>query len=219
MFFAAALRFGDGERHLAARHRDVVFGQNGLGLILVNFHGYLLVLVWRNSQTFNISCRFFPTCIVLSDEQRSRRGRRRSRHADHPARRGQPAQIAGISGGAADEGRDRGGAGRLRARHARGWRVPVDPGLNGAHAARYLRHRRRRRAARSIFRLSRRSWWRARACTWPSTATARISSQCGSADLLEALGHSDRAAAGGSGARDPRGRASGSCSRRRFTPR
>ena len=34
-------RFGfvDGERHFAARHGDVVFGQNGLGLILVNFHG------------------------------------------------------------------------------------------------------------------------------------------------------------------------------------
>ena len=31
-----------GERHLAARHRNVVLAQNGLGLILVNFHGNLL---------------------------------------------------------------------------------------------------------------------------------------------------------------------------------
>ena len=45
------LRFFDRERHLAARHRNVVLGQDGLGLILVNFHGDLLVLVWRESQT------------------------------------------------------------------------------------------------------------------------------------------------------------------------
>ena len=37
-------RFGlfDGERDFAARHRNVVLGQNGLCLILVNFHGNLL---------------------------------------------------------------------------------------------------------------------------------------------------------------------------------
>ena len=32
------LGFGDGERHLPARHGDFVFGQNRLGLILVDFH-------------------------------------------------------------------------------------------------------------------------------------------------------------------------------------
>ncbi len=32
------LGFGDGERHLPARHGDIVFGQDGLGLILVDFH-------------------------------------------------------------------------------------------------------------------------------------------------------------------------------------
>ncbi len=32
------LGFGDGKRHLPARHGDFVFGQNRLGLILVNFH-------------------------------------------------------------------------------------------------------------------------------------------------------------------------------------
>ena len=38
------------ERDLSARNRDVVLGQDRLGLILMNFHG-LLVLVWRESQT------------------------------------------------------------------------------------------------------------------------------------------------------------------------
>ena len=33
-----------------------------------------------------------------------------------------------------------------------------------------------------------RSCWRRAACAWPSTATARVSSRCGSADLFEALG-------------------------------
>ncbi len=36
--FRGRLGFGDGERHLPARHRDFVFGQDGLGLILVDFH-------------------------------------------------------------------------------------------------------------------------------------------------------------------------------------
>ena len=36
------------ERHLAARHRDVVLAQDGLGLILVNFHGNA-VLVCANA--------------------------------------------------------------------------------------------------------------------------------------------------------------------------
>ena len=38
MFFRSRLGFGDGKRHLPARHGDIVFGQNRLGLILVNFH-------------------------------------------------------------------------------------------------------------------------------------------------------------------------------------
>ncbi len=32
------LGFGDAERHLPARHGDFVFGQDRLGLILVDFH-------------------------------------------------------------------------------------------------------------------------------------------------------------------------------------
>src|SRR5690242_10815903 len=43
-------RFIGGERDLATRNRDVVLGQDRLGLILMNFHG-VLVLVWRESQT------------------------------------------------------------------------------------------------------------------------------------------------------------------------
>ena len=31
------------ERHLAARHRNVVLAQDSLGLILVNFHGNLMI--------------------------------------------------------------------------------------------------------------------------------------------------------------------------------
>ncbi len=38
-FLRHIFRFGDRERNLPARHRDVVLGQEGLGLILVNFHG------------------------------------------------------------------------------------------------------------------------------------------------------------------------------------
>ena len=34
-----ALHLVDGERNLAPRHRDIVLGQDRLGLILVNFHG------------------------------------------------------------------------------------------------------------------------------------------------------------------------------------
>src|ERR1700686_1064848 len=48
------------ERHFAARHRDVVLGQEGLGLILMNFHGILLVLVWQNSQTFQYIMSLLP---------------------------------------------------------------------------------------------------------------------------------------------------------------
>ena len=33
------------ERHFAARHRNVVLAQDGLGLILVNFHGNLMITV------------------------------------------------------------------------------------------------------------------------------------------------------------------------------
>ena len=40
--FGRRFRFFRRERHLAARHRDVVLGQDGLGLILVNFHGMRL---------------------------------------------------------------------------------------------------------------------------------------------------------------------------------
>jgi len=37
-FLRRSLRFSDGKRHFPARHGDMVFGQNGLGLILVDFH-------------------------------------------------------------------------------------------------------------------------------------------------------------------------------------
>ena len=36
--FRSRLSFSDAERHLPARHRDVVPGQYGLGLIFVYFH-------------------------------------------------------------------------------------------------------------------------------------------------------------------------------------
>ena len=52
-------RFGfvHGVRHFAARHGNAVSGQQGLGLVFVNFHGFA-VLAFRNP---NISCRFCRT--------------------------------------------------------------------------------------------------------------------------------------------------------------
>src|SRR5207237_3048302 len=95
-FFRRRFRLGDIESHLAARHGNVVFGQDSLGLILVNFHGYLLVLVWRKSQTFQYSMPLLPYLHGVSERRDLTRGDACA--AMHAILNGEasPAQIAGF---------------------------------------------------------------------------------------------------------------------------
>jgi hypothetical protein len=44
-FFCGRFRLLDSERHFSPRHRDVVLGQESLGLILMNFHGIPVALL------------------------------------------------------------------------------------------------------------------------------------------------------------------------------
>ena len=192
MFLRGRLGFFHRERHLAARHRDIVFGQDGLGLILVNFHGDArAVLVWpdKAQRIPNYSMSFLPVPAPQSPSAReSVRGRSRRR----PCRailagEATPAQIAGVSDGAADERRDGGRAGGLRAGHAadggarRFARLDGEPLLDtcgtGGDGA-------------GTFNISTVA---AFVVAGAGVRVAKhgnrsISSQCGSADLLEALG-------------------------------
>jgi hypothetical protein len=117
MCLAAGFGFFGGECHLAARHRDVVLGQDGLGLILVNFHGSPLVLVWRKSRTLNISC---PFCLIGRIAEYQNLSPAEAQAAMHVIldRAGQPRPNRGFPDGLRMKGRDGGRAGGFRARHA-----------------------------------------------------------------------------------------------------
>ena len=94
--------------------------------------------------------------------------------------------------------------GFARAMRAHGCAGGCRPGRRGA--ARHLRHRRRRRAARSTSRPWRRSWWPARACASPSTATGRSRAAAAAPTCWRAWAFAIAHGAGGSGARDSRDR-------------
>src|ERR1700722_6982007 len=82
------------ERHLAARHRDVILGQDGLGLILMNFHGNLLVL--RNSQSFQYNMRLLPHLERLAGGASLSAGEAQSAMQTILDGKASPAQIAGF---------------------------------------------------------------------------------------------------------------------------
>ena len=124
--FGGRLRLFHGVRHLAARHRDVVLGQDGLCLILVNFHG-IAVLAYRKSiyhvassvpdasgaeQNLSAADAEAAMQIILRGE------------ASHP-------QIAAFLIALQNEGRDRGRAGGLRTRHAPAWPSRWTPASTG----------------------------------------------------------------------------------------
>ena len=143
MFLRRGFGFVRGLRHFASGHRNVVTGQESLGLIFMDFH--CDVVSWRISTIPHVTrC---PSFIASSPSGEHLCAPRKPHQAMGVLLEGGASEpsIAGVPGRSEDERRDRGRARRLRPRHARahdrrGCRRGPD---------RHLRHRRRREPARS----------------------------------------------------------------------
>ena len=134
--FGGRFRLFHRVRHVAAGHRNVILGQDGLCLILVNFHGIVCARLQKSQYIMSllpyltrlVSEENLPAADAEAAMQIILRG-----EASHP-------EIAAflialkMKGETVDEL-----VGFARA--MRQMAVPIDAGLGGTHAARYVRHR------------------------------------------------------------------------------
>ena len=88
------LRLLDGECHFAARHRDVVLGQDILGLILVDFHGFLLVFKMAETPNPQYIMSLLPFIGRIVEYQDLNAEEAEAAMRGHTGRPRQPSQIA-----------------------------------------------------------------------------------------------------------------------------
>jgi len=110
------------------------------------------------------------------------------RHAAHPARRGHDAAPGRVPRRAPRQRRNRRRARRFRPAPCAPAACASTHGITARARAGRRGHRRRSSQHDQRFHLRFLRCRRRRRCAWPSMATRSISSRCGSADVLEALG-------------------------------